>query len=200
MNNLNPAQALGRTKRLLILLASVLLVAAACSKADNANSTNSANTSSANKTATTNTSSTTPSTNAPATSPIAAYQAFQEANRRKDYEAVKKSFSKASLEMITGEAKQKNQTLDEYVKEQVDRAKSDEVVGNEQVTGDTATVEIKDKEGRSSIKLPMVAEDGTWKIAYDKFMKQMEEEFKEMGRPSQKPADNSNSNNANDDK
>ncbi|MBD0326699.1 MAG: hypothetical protein ICV68_09720 [Pyrinomonadaceae bacterium] len=176
----------------------LLVAAAACSKADNANSN--ANTAPANKNSTANTSNTSTSSTSPSSSPIAAYKAFQEANRRKDYEAVKKSFSKASLEMITEEAKQKNQTLDEYVKEQVDRSKSDEVVDNEKITGDMATVDLKDKDGRSSITLPMVMEDGAWKIAYDKFMKKMEEDFKEMGKRAQQPSDNSNSNNSNDDK
>jgi glycyl-tRNA synthetase (class II) len=105
-------------------------------------------------------------------SPIAAYKAFQEANRRKDYEAVKRSFSKASLEMITEEAKKQNKTLDEFVKQQTDRARNDEEVSNEKINGDTATIELKDKDGTSSITLPMVIEDGAWKIAYDRFMKQ----------------------------
>ena len=161
-----------RASRFLVLLACVaLLLAAACSKADNSNS--SANTSSPNKNGAANTTgTTTTSSNAPAMSPIAAYKAFQEANRRKDYEAVKRSFSKASLEMITEEAKKQNKTLDEFVKQQTDRARNDEEVSNEKINGDTATIELKDKDGTSSITLPMVIEDGAWKIAYDRFMKQ----------------------------
>ncbi len=187
-----------RASRFLVLLACVALVAAACSKADNSNS--STNTSAPNKNGAANTSGTTKSSTAPAMSPIAAYKAFQEANRRKDYEAVKRSFSKASLEMITEEAKKQNKTLDEYVKQQTDRAKSDEEVTNEKINGDTATVDLKDKEGTSSITLPMVVEDGAWKIAYDRFIKQMEEAFDKMSKEAQKssnPNSNGDGDNAN---
>jgi hypothetical protein len=194
MNNSVPARATGRTRSLLILIASLaLLAASACSKADNANNANSTN-GNKNSTATvSNTSTTATTTPAPAVSPINAYKAFQDANRNKDYEAVKKSFSKASLAMIVDEAKKKNQTLDEYVKEQVDRSKSDEIVTNEKITGDTATVDIKDKDGTSTITLPMVIEDGAWKIAYDKFMKQMQDAFDQMGKDAQKSMGNTNS-------
>jgi bisphosphoglycerate-independent phosphoglycerate mutase (AlkP superfamily) len=196
MNNPVPARATGRTKRLLILIASLALFAAACSKADNANNANS--TAPANKNSTATVSNTSTTSTAPAVSPVNAYKAFQEANRNKDYEAVKKSFSKGSLAMIVEEAKKKNQTLDEYVKAQVDRSKSDEVVGNEKITGETASIELKDKDGTSSITLPMVVEDGAWKIAYDKFMKQMEEEFDKMSKEAQKSADNANSSSGSD--
>jgi hypothetical protein len=191
MNNFDPSRKAGRTSRLLILLASVALLATACSNTANTNSANS--NAGANKNSTTNTTSTSTSSSAPAQSPIAAYQAWQEANRSKNYEAVKKSFSKASLEMLTEEAKKNNQTLDEYVKQQVDKAKSDEVVGNEKINGNTATVELKDKDGTSSITLPMVVEDGAWKIAYDKFMKQMDDEFNKMSREAQKSGEGKDS-------
>jgi phage terminase small subunit len=194
MNNFDPSVKAGRTKRFVILLVSVVLLATACSKADNSNSANT--NAGANKNSTTNTSSTSgtsTSSTAPAQSPIAAYKAWQEANRSKNYEAVKKSFSKASLEMLTEEAKKNNQTLDEYVKQQVDKAKSDEVVGNEKISGDTATVELKDKDGTSSITLPMVVEDGAWKIAYDRFMKQMEDEFNKMSKEAQKTTEGKDS-------
>jgi hypothetical protein len=185
MNNFIPSKSTGRPVCLLMLIASLALFGAACSKADNTNAT------SVNKNSAANTSAS-PASKAPSTSPTDAYKAFQEANKKKDYETVKKSFSKASLEMLTEEAKKENKTLDEFVKAQVDKSQSDEVVGGEQVTGDTATVEIKDKDGKSSIKLPMVVEDGAWKIAYDKFMKQMQEAFEQMGKEGAKTDDNHN--------
>ena len=162
-----------RASRCLVLLTCVALLAAACSKADNSNSSTNASAPNKNGAATTSGTTTTSST-APAMSPIAAYKAFQEANRRKDYEAVKRSFSKASLEMITEEARKQNKTLDEFVKQRTDSAKTDEEASNEKISGDTATVDLKDKEGASFITLPMVVEDGAWKIAYDRFLKQME--------------------------
>jgi hypothetical protein len=185
--------------RLLTLLVGMALLATACSKAANSNSTNGSSTNSnstVNSTSSSSSSSTSSSSN-PASSPIAAYKAFQEANKKKDYEGVKRRFSKASLEMITDEAKKKNQTLDEYVKQQVDTGKQDEEVANEKITGDTATIDLKDKTSNSSITLPMVMEDGEWKIAYDKFVKQMNEAFDKMSKEMPKSKDDTGSDNDN---
>lgn len=179
MNNSDLSKTTGRTIRLLILLASVALLATACSKAAN---TNNANTTSTNSSSTSTSTSSTSSTTGSSSSPIAAYKAFQEANRKKDYEGVKRIFSKGSLVMITEEAKKQNKTLDEFVKQQVDSGKNDEEVSNEKIDGDNATIDLKDKNGTSSITLPMVKEDGEWKIAYDKFVKQMQEAFDQMSK------------------
>lgn len=194
MNNSALSKSTNRTvARLLIFLAGVVLVAAGCSKADN---TGNSNASSNNKNSTTSTSTTSTSTSSTASSPTAAYKAFQEANKKKDYAAVKSRFSKASLEMLNEEAKKQNKTLDEFVKDQVDKGTSDEEVLNEKIDGDSATVDLKDK--NSSITLPMVKEDGDWKIAYDRFLKQMQEAFDKMSKESAKPpAGNQNSDNDN---
>lgn len=201
MNNSILSRATGSTMaRLLTLLVGVALIATACSKAANSNSTNASSTNSSstvNSTSSSSSSSSTSSSGSPASSPIAAYKAFQEANKQKDYEGVKRRFSKASLEMITDEAKKKNQTLDEYVKQQVDSGKQDEEVANEKITGDTATIDLKDKTSNSSITLPMVMEDGEWKIAYDKFVKQMNEAFDKMSKELPKSKDDTGSNNDN---
>lgn len=194
MNNPDLSKTTGRTiARLLILLASVALLATACSKSANTNNANTATTN------TSSTSTTTSSSNISSTSasPIAAYKAFQEANRKKDYEGVKRVFSKGSLEMITEEAKKQNKTLDEFVRQQVDRGKNDEEVSNEKINGDTATVDLKDKDGTSSITLPMVKEDGEWKIAYDKFIKQMQEAFDQMSKEGPKSSGGGANENAN---
>ncbi|HEY0386308.1 MAG TPA: hypothetical protein VGC64_09870 [Pyrinomonadaceae bacterium] len=187
--------------RFLTLLVGLALLATACSKATNSNSTNGSSTNSnstVNSTSSSSSSSSsTSSSGSPASSPIAAYKAFQEANKKKDYEGVKRRFSKASLEMITDEAKKKNQTLDEYVKQQVDSGKQDEEVTNEKITGDTATIDLKDKTSNSTITLPMVMEDGEWKIAYDKFVKQMNEAFDKMSKELPKSKDDTGTDNDN---
>ncbi|HEX8494029.1 MAG TPA: hypothetical protein VF658_14380 [Pyrinomonadaceae bacterium] len=158
-----------------------------------------ANAASANNNSTAKTSSA-PTSPTLASSPIAAYKAFQEANKKKDYEAVKKRFSKASLRALIEDAKKQNKTLDEYVKDQVDKGTSDEEVLNEKIDGDSATVELRDK--NSSITLPMVKEDGEWKIAYDIFLKQLQEDFGQVVREGSKATGNQNSEgeNSNDNK
>lgn len=198
MHNFTAITATGRALRLFVLLACVALLATACSKADNANGTN---TSSPNKNSTTNTSSTTNSTaTGTAGSPLAAYKAFQDANKKKDYEAVKKRFSKASLVLLTEGAKKENKSLDEFVKNQVDKATADEIASNEKINGDTGSVDIQSKEGGSPITLPMVKEDGEWKIAYDQFMKQMNDEAEKMGKELNKGNTNSGDKSAPDNK
>jgi hypothetical protein len=183
MNNNALSKSTGRRLRLLLLLASFALLATACNKAANSNNSN---TSSSNTTGATNTSSTSPATSSanPALSPTATYKAFQEANKRKDYEAFKKHFSKGSLALISEEAKKQNKTVDDFVKEQVDTVSHDEQVTGEQINGDSAIVELKDE--NSSIKLPMVKEDGEWKIAYDVFLNQLKEAFEQMGKEADK--------------
>lgn len=203
MNNSALSKSTGRTiTQLLILLVALSLLAIGCSKADNTNNSNTTSTNKASTTTntTTNTTSNTPaSSSSTASSPIAAYKAFQEANKKKDYAAVKSRFSKASLEMLSEEAKQKNKTLDEFIKDQVDKGTSDEEVLNEKIDGDSATVDLKDK--NSSITLPMVKEDGEWKIAYDRFLKQMQEAFDQMSKQGAKPSTtNQNSGSDNDNK
>ncbi|HEX8493837.1 MAG TPA: hypothetical protein VF658_13415 [Pyrinomonadaceae bacterium] len=199
-NNSVLSKSTGRTvTQLLILLAALSLLAIGCSKADN---TNNSNASSTNKTSTNSTTATssTPaasSSSSTASSPIAAYKAFQEANRKKDYAAVKSRMSKASLEILTEQAKKQNKTLDEFIKDQVDKGTSDEEVLNEKIDGDNATVELKDND--SSATLPMVKEDGEWKIAYDRLFKQLQEAFDKMNKAAPKPpATNQNSGNEND--
>lgn len=190
MNNHAPQKSTGRSLRLLVLLASLALFASACSKATNNANTSSSNTSSTSSSSTSSTSST--ASTAMASSPIAAYKAFQDANKKKDYEGVKKRFSRASIAILTDEAKKKNQTLDEFVKQQVDTGSNDEEVTNEKINGDSATVDLKDK--NSSITLPLVKEDGEWKIAYDVFMKQMTEAFDKMSKEAEKSTSGSDDN------
>lgn len=189
------------TVRLVLVTLALALLATACSKAANTNSTNSSTTTNSTST-TANTTSTTSSGTASdgslATSPIAAYKAFQDANRKKDYEAVKRRFSKGSLTAITEEAKSRNQTLDEFIKQQVDNGKTEEEVSNEKITGDTATIELKDKSSSRTLTLPMVKEEGEWKIAYDKFLEQMKSEIEKMQRGGSQPGGSDNGGNDND--
>lgn len=196
MNNPAPLKSVKlRVNYLLILLACAAFVAGGCNKAANTNSTNSSTTNTNSTVTNTTTPATTTSSSSLGSSPIAAYKAFQEANKKKDYEAVKRRFSKASLEMLTDEAKQQNKTLDQLVKDQVDKGTSDEEVSNEKIIdSENATVDLKNN--NSTVTLPMVKEDGEWKIAYDKFFKQMQEAFDKMSNDMKK-SENRNSDNDN---
>lgn len=177
-----------RRARLLILFVSIALLASACNKAANTNNANSANSSSTNTNSTSSTSTPTTSTS-PALSPTATYKAYQEAMKKKDFEGVKKRMSKGSLAMITEKAKEDGKTLEESFKEEAAKGGNDEEVTNEKITGDTATIDVKGKD--ASLTIPLVKEDGEWKIAFDVFVKQLEEAFKEMGNEMNKKSSKS---------
>ena len=48
---------------------------------------------------------------------------------------------------------------------------------NEKITGDTATLEIKNEKTGKWDSLPFVKEDSEWKIAFDKFIENMMKEL-----------------------
>lgn len=107
-------------------------------------------------------------------SPTAAMLSFYEASRNQDTTAMKKYLSKASIDMMEKMAKERNKSLDEYLKDgKLGRGDKDPKVPevrNEKIDGDKATLEIKDAERDKWETIPFVKEDGSWKIALDKFM------------------------------
>ena len=115
---------------------------------------------------------------------------FIEASKKKDIEAVKKTFSVSSLALVEMTATAQNTTVDELLK----RGNSDLVEGtpdirNEKIENTTASVEVKNKTGNYET-IPFVNEDGTWKIAFDKYQLAIIEK----ARQEMSPKANSNSN------
>ncbi|HEX8709712.1 MAG TPA: hypothetical protein VF723_15840 [Pyrinomonadaceae bacterium] len=101
-------------------------------------------------------------------SPTATAKAFADAARAKDVEGIKKALSKGSLTMLEGFAKMQNKTLDEALKQPSNsNMPANFESRNEKITGDTATLEVKDEKGAWEA-IPFVKEDGQWKIALDK--------------------------------
>jgi hypothetical protein len=117
-------------------------------------------------------------------SPTEAFKTYIKATVNKDIEGVKKSLSKSSLEFVETAAKEQNKTADELLTGGAVENQSKKIpeVRNEKIEGNTATVEYKDETMPEFIKMPLVKEDGTWKIALDKFMqdllKRVSEEMK----------------------
>lgn len=116
-------------------------------------------------------------------SPTASFKAYFEASKKKDVDGIKKYLSKGSLEMTEKTAKDQGKTLDEVLKSQAEsNAKSNEKeleTRNEKITGDTATLEIKNQTNGDWMTMPFVKEDGTWKIAFDKFVEDMINKIKD---------------------
>jgi Domain of unknown function (DUF4878) len=113
--------------------------------------------------------------------PTATFKAFFEASRKKDVAGMKKALSKGTLEMYDKLAKEQNKSTDDLLKETDKDDKSEKMpeTRNEKITGDTATLEVKnDKTGKWET-LPFVKENGEWKIALDKFLEDMMKSFQD---------------------
>ena len=107
--------------------------------------------------------------------PTATFKAFYEASKKKDAAAIKKTLSKGTLDMFDKLAKEQNKTTDEMLKEVDKDDKSEKMpeTRNEKITGDTATLEVKNDKTNKWDPLPFVKENGEWKIALDKFLEDM---------------------------
>jgi hypothetical protein len=103
-------------------------------------------------------------------SPTATAKAFHEAVKTRDASGIKSTMSKASLEMMETVAKAQNKNLDDLLKDPTSAPPPASFESkDEKITGDTATVQVKDEKGNWET-IPFVKEDGKWKIALDKAM------------------------------
>lgn len=118
-------------------------------------------------------------------SPTETLKALNEASKKKDTAAIKSLLSKGTLDLLEKNAKKQSKTVDEILLKD-DGAPFQELpeTRNEVITGDTATIEVKNTVTNEFQKLPFVKEDGIWKVALDKFledvMKQMREEMNKI--------------------
>jgi hypothetical protein len=113
--------------------------------------------------------------------PTATLKVFYEASKKKDASGMKKSLSKGSLAMFEKQAKEQNKPVDDLLTK-VDTNTPDKMpeTRNEKITGDTATLEVKNDQNGNWDTLPFVKEDGEWKIAFDKFVDEL---MKGLGTP-----------------
>ena len=113
-------------------------------------------------------------------SPTATAKAFYDAAKAKDPAAIKSTMSKGSLEMMEKFAKMQNKSLDDALKDPSGSPPPAFEARNEKITGDNATVEVKDEKGNWDT-IPLVKEDGQWKIALDKTMQGPQGKVEESG-------------------
>ncbi len=103
-----------------------------------------------------------------ASSPSGVSKRFIEAARAKDTKSFKALLSKKSLESIEKDAKEASMSPDEMITKMLAqdlfKGAGEIEVRNEKITGDKATVEIKDNEGKWS-ENELVKEDGDWKVS-----------------------------------
>ncbi len=130
-----------------------------------------------------------------ANSPTATLKNFIEASKTKDIETIKKLLSKSTLESIKKAADEQNTTVDEILsKDNGTPLKELPETRNEKIEGDTATVEVKNKITGEFETIPFVKEDGIWKIALDKFMRNLLEKQKQTADAPPSSADNTEAN------
>ncbi len=100
--------------------------------------------------------------------PTAAFQTFYNSIKNKDAQGIKSIMMKKELEELEAEAKKKNKSLDDFIKDemitQVGRKIPAEMpeTRNEKIEGDMATLEFK--EGESWRTVRFAKEDGGWKM------------------------------------
>lgn len=103
-------------------------------------------------------------------SPTKAINDFAKAYQEKDLVGVKKRFSFNALQIITKDAIAKNGNPDEAIQDFMDKTempfKGVPETRNEKITGNTAIVEVKANE--KWIPMPLVLEDGKWRISFEK--------------------------------
>jgi hypothetical protein len=104
-------------------------------------------------------------------SPTATAKAFYDATKAKDVQGMKNNLSKGSLAMMESFAKMDKKSLDDMLKDPQSPPSGAFEARNEVITGDTATLELKDEKGKWD-KVPFVKEDGQWKLALDKAFEQ----------------------------
>jgi hypothetical protein len=107
--------------------------------------------------------------------PTATFKAFFEASQKSDVAGMKKALSKGTVDMFDKLAKEQNKSTDDMLKDlhKDDKAEKIPETRNEKITGDTATLEVKNEKSGQWDTLPFVKENGEWKIALDKFLEDM---------------------------
>ena len=129
--------------------------------------------------------------------PTETLKALNEASKKKDAEGIKKVLSKGTLKLLENAALAEKTTPDELLKKDNGAPMADlpEILG-ETIEGDTAYVEIKNDITKENEKMPLVKEDGEWKVALDKYLETMRQRFtEEMNKMKtvENPISNSNS-------
>ena len=107
-------------------------------------------------------------------SPSGVLKQYVAASQKSDVAAMKSLLSKGSLELIEKSAKAQNSTADELLRRESSvKIKNAVETRNEKIEGDSASVEVKNEtNGEFDMKMPLVRENGAWKIARDKYIEE----------------------------
>ena len=106
--------------------------------------------------------------------PTDALKAYIDAASKKDVAGMKSHLSQGTLKLMEEGAKAANKNLDDMLKEESGQMPPEAAnikYSNEKVTGDSATVDMT-AQGQTAT-MPLVKENGEWKLALDKFIEDM---------------------------
>lgn len=114
-------------------------------------------------------------------SPSSALKTFLEAKVANDAAAQKKVLSKNSLKFLEETAKKESKTVDQLLTDDAGmQLKEIPEIGKEEISGDTATVEVRNPNTGEWEKMPFVKEDGQWKMALDKAFEEAMKKVQEL--------------------
>lgn len=106
--------------------------------------------------------------------PTDALKAYIDAASKKDVAGMKSHLSQGTLKLMEDGAKAMNKNLDDMLKDESGQMPPEAAnikYSNEKITGDTATVDMT-AQGQTAT-MPLVKENGDWKLALDKFIQDM---------------------------
>lgn len=105
--------------------------------------------------------------------PTDTMKTFAKATINNDAEGVKKTLSAGSLKMIRESAEVQGVSVDAILLAKNENSLTEvPEMKNEKITGSTAIVEVKNRVTGGFDKMPLVKENGEWKLALDKFMEE----------------------------
>ena len=106
-------------------------------------------------------------------SPTDTLKTFAKATINNDADGVKSTLSEGSLKMIRESAEVQGVSVDAILLAKNENTLTEvPEMKNEKITGDTAIVEVKNRVTGGFDKMPLIKENGEWKLALDKFMEE----------------------------
>jgi hypothetical protein len=102
--------------------------------------------------------------------PAVAARVYFEAITRKDFASARRYLSAGSASKMEAEAKEYGKPLEAAWRDSAEKSSLGKMpeIGGEKISGDSATVDFKDKDSGMAFTFPMVKEGGEWKMAFDK--------------------------------
>jgi hypothetical protein len=106
-------------------------------------------------------------------SPTATVKKYFEFSQKNDLSNLKTTLSRASLQQFENAARAANKSNDEVLKSAIISAPNAPETRAEKIEGDAARVEIKNPKTGTWDAVPLVRENGEWRIALDKFKEEI---------------------------